>query len=96
MVIKCHASVIVHDKDDVERVTAAAQEVVKISKESPGNISIGFFKEVGGENTFAFIEEWESEVALHDDIAGDHVQNFIQEMGDSIKLDVKIFSDNFM
>ena len=59
---------------------------------SPGNISIGFFKEVGGENTFAFIEEWESEQALNNDIAGDHVQNFGKQMGDSIKVDVKIFS----
>ena len=61
-------------------------------QDSPGNISIGFFKELRGENTFAFIEEWESEQALNDDIAGDHVQNFIKQMGESIKLDVKMFS----
>ena len=67
-----------------------------VSQASPGNITIGFFKELNGENSFAFIEEWDSEQALNDDIAGDHVQNFIKEMKDYIKLDVKMFTANLL
>ena len=38
------------------------------SQGSRGNISMGFYKEVRGEKTFAFIEEWETE-----QVSVDHV-----------------------
>ena len=60
-------------------------------QKSPGCVSTGLFKELGG-NSFAIIETWESETACDKDMASDHVSKFLQEMGDSVTVEVKKFS----
>merc|ERR1712038_77296 len=89
MSVKCH--VVFKVFKDVEKFKAKALELVKISKKSPGCITSGLFQELGGD-TFAIIETWETEAACDEDAAGDHVQGFLKEMGDSVTWDLKKFA----
>lgn len=89
MPIRVHVNFTVNREED--KFKARAMEVVKTSKKSGGCISTGLFAELGG-NSFAIIETWESEAACDKDMTSDHVTNFLQEMGDSVTVDVKKYS----
>merc|ERR1712106_455480 len=89
MSVRIHVNFTVHREE--EKFKARALEVVKNSKKSAGCISSGLFKELGG-NSFAIIETWESEAACDKDTTSDHVTGFLQEMGDSVTVEVKKFA----
>eukprot|EP00091_Calanus_sinicus_P012573 TRINITY_DN28221_c0_g1_i1.p1 TRINITY_DN28221_c0_g1~~TRINITY_DN28221_c0_g1_i1.p1 ORF type:complete len:117 (-),score=16.54 TRINITY_DN28221_c0_g1_i1:56-406(-) len=65
---------------DQEKFLKSVQVLINTIKKSPGCISTGLFKELGG-NSFAIIETWESEAACDKDTNSDHVAGFLKEMG---------------
>merc|ERR1712128_155220 len=87
--VRTHVS-FTHIKDQEIFLNAVKSLIDNIAK-SPGCVSTGLFKELGG-ISFAIIETWESEAACDKDMASDHVSKFLQEMGDSVTVDVKKFS----
>merc|ERR1711936_406628 len=87
--VKIHVTFTVHW--DLDKFKEEAAKVVQITKKSAGNISCDLCKEIGGDS-YAIIETWEDEASADVDTAGEHVTNFIKEMGDAITLDIKKFS----
>merc|ERR1711988_589372 len=87
--VKLHVTFTVHR--DLEKFQAEAAKVVQVTKTSAGNISCDLCKEIGGDS-FAIIETWKDEASADADTAGEHVTNFLKEMGDAITFDIKKFS----
>merc|ERR1711936_1266796 len=80
-------------QEEMEKFKVKAAEVVSLTKKNPGCIACDLCKQIGvdGEN-YVIIETWKDEATCDADTAGPHVEKFLQEMGDSISLDIKKFS----
>merc|ERR1712066_842604 len=80
-------------KEEMEKFKVKAAEVVSLTKKNPDCIECNLCKQIGvdGEN-YVIIETWKDEATYDADTAGPHVEKFLQEMGDSISLDIKKFT----
>merc|ERR1712066_980082 len=80
-------------KEEMEKFKVKAAEVVSLTKKNPDCIECNLCKQIGvdGEN-YVIIETWKDEATCDADTEGPHVKQFLQEMGDSISLDIKKFT----
>ena len=65
-----------------ENYISLAQKLVEETHKEQGNLSYDFGKVKGTEDTYAFVERWESKEALKEHFLSSHFQDLTTKMGE--------------